>query len=247
MGVLGRMGTLIRAKMSQILDRAEDPRLTMDYSYEKQVEMLQSVKRGIVDVVTSKRRIQLQAAKLQDNVAKLDVQARQAVSAGRDDLAKLALERKQAGLVQMQGLDSQISDLEKEQEKLTTAEQRLSTKVEAFRMRKEMIKAQYSAAEAQVRIGEAVTGLSEEMADVGLSVQRAEDKTEKLRARAGAIDELVAAGTLEDVTGGSDMIDRELGRVTISENVNKELEALKRQLQGGAETKQLEEGKKEGA
>ena len=247
MGVLGRMGTLIRAKMSQILDRAEDPRLTMDYSYEKQVEMLQSVKRGIVDVVTSKRRIQLQAAKLQDNVAKLDVQARQAVSAGRDDLAKLALERKQAGLVQMQGLDSQISDLEKEQEKLTTAEQRLSTKVEAFRMRKEMIKAQYSAAEAQVRIGEAVTGLSEEMADVGLSVQRAEDKTEKLRARAGAIDELVAAGTLEDVTGGGDMIDRELGRVTISENVNKELEALKRQLQGGAETKQLEEGKKEGA
>src|SRR3972149_6002502 len=147
MGVLGRMGTLIKAKMSQILDRAEDPRLTMDYSYEKQVEMLQSVKRGIVDVVTSKRRTQLQAAKLQDNVAKLDVQARQAVSAGRDDLAKLALKRKQAGLVQMQGLDSQIFDLEKEQEKLTTAEQRLSTKVEAFRMRKEMIKAQYSAAE----------------------------------------------------------------------------------------------------
>ncbi|TAK27106.1 MAG: PspA/IM30 family protein [Chloroflexota bacterium] len=247
MGVLGRMSTLIKAKMSQILDRAEDPRLTMDYSYEKQVEMLQGVKRGIVDVVTSKRRIQLQAAKLQENVAKLDVQARQAVSAGRDDLAKLALERKQAALVQLQGLDSQISDLEKEQEKLTTAEQRLSTKIEAFRTRKETIKAQYSAAEAQVRIGEAVTGLSEEMADVGMSIQRAEDKTEKLRARAGAIDELVAAGTLEDVTGGGDAIERELGRVTISENVNKELEALKRQLQGGAEAKQLEEGKKEGA
>lgn len=248
MGVLGRMGTLIKAKMSQILDRAEDPRLTMDYSYEKQVEMLQGVKRGIVDVVTSKRRIQLQAAKLQDNVAKLDVQARQAVSAGRDDLAKLALERKQAALMQLQGLDSQISDLEREQEKLTTAEQRLSTKIEAFRTRKETIKAQYSAAEAQVRIGEAVTGLSEEMADVGMSVQRAEDKTEKLRARAGAIDELVAAGTLEDMTGvGGDAIDQELGRVTITDNVNKELEALKRQLKGGAETKQLEEGKKEGA
>ena len=243
MGVLGRMGTLIRAKMSQILDRAEDPRLTMDYSYEKQVEMLQSVKRGIVDVVTSKRRIQLQAAKLQDNVAKLDVQARQAVSAGRDDLAKVALERKQAAMMQLQGLDSQISDLEKEQEKLTTAESRLSTKIEAFRARKETIKAQYSAAEAQVRIGEAVTGLSEEMADVGMSIERAEEKTEKLRARAGAIDELVAAGTLEDMIGGGDDIDRQLGQVSVSENVNKELEALKRQLKGGTDAKQLEQGK----
>ena len=211
------------------------------------MELLQNVKRGIVDVVTSKRRIQLQAAKLQENVAKLDVQARQAVSAGRDDLAKVALERKQTSLMQLQGLDAQISDLEKEQGKLTTAEQRLSTKIEAFRARKETIKAQYTAAEAQVRIGEAVTGLSEEMADVGMSIQRAEDKTEKLRARAGAIDELVAAGTLEDfVGGGGDDIDRQLGQVSVSENVNQELEALKRQLKGGTDTRQLEQGK-EGA
>jgi len=230
---------MLRAKMSSILDRAEDPRETMEYSYEKQLELLQNVKRGIVEVVTSKRRLELQAAKLQENVAKLDAQARQALSAGREDLARMALEQKQVILSQVQGLDGQIADLEREQERLTGAERRLAAKVEAFRTRKEVIKAQYSAAQAQVKIGEAVTGLSEEMADVGLAVQRAEEKTEQLRARASAIDELVQMGTLEDMTGGTpDVIERELGKMAISQNVEQELAALKAQVA----PKQLKEG-----
>ena len=239
MGIMSRLGVILRAKMNDILGRAEDPRETMEYSYEKQLEMMQNVKRGIVEVVTSKRRLELQAAKLQENVAKLDARARQALSMGREDLTRMALEQKQVILSQVQGLDGQIADLEKEQQKLTGAETRLSAAVEAFRTRKEVIKAQYSAAQAQVKIGEAVTGLSEEMADVGLAVQRAEDKTEQLRARASAIDELVQIGTLEDVTGGTpDIIERELGKAAISENVEQELAALKAQMA----PKQLKEG-----
>jgi len=242
MGILSRMSTIVKAKMTQFLDKAEDPRETLDYSYEKQLELLQNVKRGIVDVVTAKRRLELQGAKLKENVNKLDQQARQALAAGREDLARTALERKQVALLQVQGLDSQIADLEKEQERLTMAESRLAAKVEAFRTRKETIKAQYSAAEAQVRIGEAATGISEEMADVGMAIERAEDKTEKLRARASAIDELVQAGTLEDYTGTTDVVERELAQISVSQNVNQELEAMKRQL-GTSQPKQLKEGK----
>lgn len=243
MGLLSRMGTILQAKMSQLLDRAEDPRETLDYSYEKQLELLQNVKRGIVDVVTAKRRIELQSAQLKENVDKLDSQAKQALAAGREDLARSALERKQVILQQLQGYDSQIAELEKEQEKLTGAEQRLSMKVEAFRTHKETIKAQYSAAEAEVKIGEAATGLSEEMADVGLAVQRAEDKTEKLRARASAIDELVAAGTLEDTSGTPDVVERELGKIQISQGVEDDLAKMKQQLGAPAQPKQLEGGK----
>jgi phage shock protein A len=223
--------------MSQLLDRAENPAETLDYSYERQLEMLQKVKRGIVEVVTSKRRLELQASKLREQIAKLDAQARQAVAMGRDDLATQALQRKQLAAAQLEGLDSQIADLEREQEKLTTAEQRLTLKVETFRTRKEAIKAQYAAAEAQVRIGEAVTGLSEEMADVGLAIQRAEDKTERLRARASAIDELVNTGVLEDITTG-DALGRQLQAAAAEQNVIAELAAIKRQL-AGAEPKQL--------
>ncbi|MBI3979111.1 MAG: PspA/IM30 family protein [Chloroflexi bacterium] len=237
MGLIARISMLIKSKMSLLLDRAENPAETLDYSYERQLEMLQKVKRGIVEVVTSKRRLELQANRLREQVAKLDNQARQAVAAGRDDLATVALQRKQLAVGQLEGLDTQITDLEKEQEKLTTAEQRLTMKIEAFRTRKETIKAQYAAAEAQVRIGEAVSGLSEEMADVGMSIQRAEDKTERLRARAGAIDELVETGVLEDVSG-TDSLTRQLQATAAQQNVSIELAELKRQI-SGAERKQL--------
>ncbi|MHB1416093.1 MAG: PspA/IM30 family protein [Chloroflexota bacterium] len=233
MGIISRMGTIIRAKMNDLLNRAEDPRETLEYSYERQLEMLRDVKRGVVDVVTSKRRLELQEARLQDQANKHDEQARRALAAGREDLARMALMRKQEAMQQISGLDSQISDLENEQQKLTTTEQRLSMKIESFRSRKETIKAQYSAAEAQVKIGEAVSGISEEMADVGLAVERAEEKTERLRARSLAIDELVEQGTLEDFTGSRDVVDRELGQITASQNVESELAALKQQMQGG--------------
>lgn len=242
MGVISRISALIRAKMSRLLDRAEDPRETLDYSYERQLEMLQNVKRGIVEVVTSKKRLELQAARLQENVDRLDAQARQAVAASREDLARLALQRKQLAMTQLQGLNTQIADLETEQQKLTTAEQRLTVKIETFRTRKEVIKAQYAAAEAQVRISESVTGLSEEMADVGLAVERAEEKTERLKARAGAIDELVAAGTIDDITGRGDLLDRELAQISEGQGVEAELAQLKAQLAGPQAPKQLPGG-----
>ena len=238
MGLISRMIALIKTKVSQLLDGAEDPGSALDYSYQRQLDLLKDVKRGIVEVTTSRRRLDLQAAKLRENIAKLDGQARIAIEQGREDLARLALQRKQTAQLQLTDMDNQIAALEQEQAKLQDAEMRLRTKVESFRTRKETIKAQYSAAEAQVRIGEAATGLSEEMADVGLAIERAEQKTEEMRARATAIDELIEVGTLEDHIGG-DVLDRELARLTSVSDVDRELEALKRQLAPPAAPAQL--------
>ena len=227
MGMFSRMSTIVKSKMNRLIDSAEDPRETLDYSYEKQLEMLQNVKRGVVEMVTAKRRIQQQADKVKDNITRLDDQARRAVDAGRDDLARMALQRKQSALLELEGLDEQIAGMELEQEKLTQAEQRLQSKVDAFRNKKEIIKAQYSAAQAQVRIGAALGGISEEMGDVSLAVQRAENKTDQMRAKAGAIDELVATGVLDDITGPQDDIERELAQITTSGSIEAELAALK--------------------
>ena len=240
MGMVSRMSTIVKSKMNRILDKAEDPRETLDYAYEKQMEMLRNVKRGVVEMVTTKRRLQLQAAKVQESIATLENQARQALGAGREDLARLALQRKQAALIELDGLDQQVGNLELEQEKLAIAEKRLQAKVEAFRTKKEIIKAQYSAAQAQVRIGAALSGISEEMGDVSLSIERAETKTEHLRARA-AIDELAAAGVLEDFTGREDDIGRQLAQLTAAQNVDDELGALKAGLPSG-QKKALSEG-----
>lgn len=243
MGLLSRMTTLVKVKVNKLLGAAEDPRETLDYSYERQLQMLQDVKRGIVEVATSKRRLELQRAKLEENINRLNDQARQAVSAGRDDLARTALERKSVLQQQMSDLTTQSGTLDQEQAKLEQAETRLRMKIEAFRTRKEVVKAQYSAAEAQVRIGEAVTGLSEEMADVGMALDRAQDKTEQMQARAGAIDELISAGTLEDYTGATrDAIDRELAQISVKESVDSELAALKSQVGAPEQPKPLTEG-----
>src|ERR671922_934113 len=211
-GLMSRASMVVKAKFSKLLDRAENPAETLDYSYERQLELLQNVKRGIADVVTAKKRLELQETQLQQNVVKLETQARQAVSAGREDLARQALERKSGLQQQLQGLDEQAKQLEAQQEKLIASEKTLSAKVEAFRTQKETIKAQYSAAEAQVRIGEAATGIGEQMADTGLAIQRAKDKTEQMQARASAIDELTTSGALEDFTSDQTQLDRDLAQ-----------------------------------
>ncbi|MGI8558215.1 MAG: PspA/IM30 family protein [Solirubrobacteraceae bacterium] len=236
-GLTGRMSTVVKAKVSKLLDRAEDPGETLDYNYEKQLEALQNVKKGIADIVTSKKRLQMQEATMQQQVVKLDTQARQALAAGNEDLARIALDRKTTVQTELQTLDTQIAELEAQQQKLTDSEQKLRSKIEAFRTKKEVIKAQYSAAEAQVRISEAATGVGEQMADVGLAMQRAVDKTENMKARASAVEELEAAGTFDDLTalgsGGKDDIDRQLEQLSSSTVVDDELAKMKAELGSG--------------
>jgi len=229
MGFLDRMSTVVQAKMNKIMDRIEDPRETLDLSYEKQLALLQNVKRGVAEVTTSKKRLEMQKEKLQMNLDRLDRQAREALQAGREDLARKALENKAALQAQMETLEGQIADLNEQQQKLMAAESRLATKVEAFRAKKETIKAQYSAAEAQVKVSESVTGISEEMADVGMAVQRAEEKTESMKARSAALDELLEAGTLTDYSGG-DELGAEIARAKAKSNVDDMLARMKEEM-----------------
>jgi phage shock protein A len=238
-GLTGRFSTVVKAKISKLLDRAEDPSETLEYSYQKQMELLQNVKKGLADVVTAKKRLQLQSQKLEQQVVKLDTQARQALAAGNEELARTALERKSAVQTELQGLDTQVAELEGQQQSMIDNQAKLQSKIEAFRSKKEVIKAQYSAAEAQVRIGEAATGVGEEMADVGLAMQRALDKTENMRARAQAVDELEKAGAFEDLTqlgGGEDDIDRQLKELSSGTQVDSELEQMKAELAAGGKS-----------
>jgi phage shock protein A len=239
---MNRISTVIKQKANVLVDKYEDPREALDYSYTKQIELLNKLRRDIAEVVTAKRRLEMQKAKLWDNIRTLDEQARRSLDADREDLAKLALERKNANLLQLQGLDKQISEMLTEQEKLEQTEKRLSTKVEEFKSKKEVIKAQYSAAEAQVRIKENVTGISEEMTDIGMALNKAEEKTEKMKAKSGALDEMIDSGVLTDYTVNKDSIEKELEQVTVKSSVDEELAKLKAERQ--RKKKQMEEEQK---
>jgi phage shock protein A len=177
---------------------------------------------------------------LQKEIGKRDVQARDALGKGREDLARAALQNKSQLVSQYADLETQFANLQDQEEKLTLASQRLDAKVQSFRTRKETLKATYTAAEAQTRINEAFSGISEEMGDVGLAIQRAEDKTAQMQARAGAIDELLASGALEDhVGGGQDYIQAELDKLGASSDVDSELARMKGEIAANA-PKQIE-------
>ena len=242
MSVMKRVSMIFKAKANKALDRMEDPRETLDYSYQRQLEMLTQVRRGVADVATSRKRVELQMKSLEQNQNKLEGQAKQALGAGREDLAREALSRKAALQSQLTDLENQYHSLQADEEKLTVASQRLQAKVESFRMQKETIKATYTAAEAQSRIGEAVSGISEEMGDVGMAVQRAQDKTAQMQARAGAIDELMASGALDDISGTPrDDIQAELDSMRGGQNIELELQRLKGEL-GTGSTQAIEGG-----
>jgi phage shock protein A len=222
-----RFINLIKQKVNKVLEKHEDPREALDYSAVKQTELIQRLRREIVEVVASKKRLEMQRARLLENINKLQEQAKAAVKAGRDDLATLALERKNANLAQVKDLDAQIMEIQNEQDKLENAEKRLSIKVEEFKSKKEIIKARYSSAEAEVRIKENITGISEEMSDIGVAMSRAEEKTDAMKSKAMAIDDMIDSGSLVDYTDNKDQIESELEKTEIKSKVNDDLAKLK--------------------
>src|SRR5215813_10628304 len=236
MGLISRFTTYMKSVFSSTLDKAEDPGQTLDYSYQQQLEQLTNLRRAIADIVTNEKRLEMQQNQAQTQIAKYEDQARQALAANREDLARMALERRQNLETQLTGFQQQIEQLKAQQDKFAQMEQRLTARVEAFRTQKEMVKAQYNAAEAQVKISEAATGVSEEMSDVNMAVQRAQDKVLTMQARAQAMDQLIDQGTLQETAtlgSGGDTLDKQLAQISNQSQVDAQLAAMKQQLQLG--------------
>lgn len=232
MSITDRIATLFKAKTHATLDRIEDPRELLDYSYDKQVEMLQAVKRALVDVATGRAGIERRAAGLRRSADRLSQQAEQAMSAGDEDLARQALTRRTAVLAHAGELQERQDELSEEERKLADATKRLQAKVETFGTRKEAVKAQYTAAAAETYINETFTGVSEDMSDAGLAALHAQDKTARLQARVSALDDLLASGALADATqpAGDEEIQARLREVTTAAAVDEELAELKERL-----------------
>jgi phage shock protein A len=248
-GFFQRIADIFRSKANKALDRVEDPRDTLDLSYEKQLEQLQKVRRGVADVATARKRIELQAQALQKQGDKLQQQAKAALGQGNEDLAREALSRRAALGEQLGDLKSQHDQVIDQEQKLVATSQELQTRVERFRTQKETLKASYTAAEAQTKVGEAVSGISDSTRSAGATMQRAQDKIASMNARAGALDELLASGALDDLTQPVDDIQKELDKVSSSSQVDNELAALKAELGtgGGGDTAALSTGEEEDA
>src|SRR6202050_3344140 len=232
-GTFSRIRDIFRSKANKALDKMEDPRDTLDLSYEKQVEELTRGRQGVADGATARKRIELQAQGLQKQADKLQQQAKAALEQGNEDLAREALSRRAALGEQLTELKTQHDQITDQEQKLVATSQELQARVERFRTQKETLKASYTAAEAQTKVGEAVSGISDSTRSAGATMQRAQDKIQSMQARAGAIDELLASGALDDLTQPVDDIQKELDKVSKTSQVDNELAALKAELGAG--------------
>ena len=235
MGLLGRLSYVVRATINALLNRASDPSAELDYSYEQLRDELQNVTRGIADVTTQKKLLEIHQRRLRENVEKHDAQARSALQQDREDLARRALAKKQANVTQITELTSQINSLQETQDSLVGKRAELASQIEQFRTRKESMKARYQAAEASSRVSEAFTGVGDTMGDVQRSLERATERTEQMEARAAALEELEASGALESVLEDGDSIDAELDRLSNERAVDYELERLQAEVESGEE------------
>lgn len=238
MGLLARFTTVLKAKTNKVLDKVEDPRETLDLSYEQQLDNLTKMRRAVADVATSRKRIEIQLDQIKAQATKLSEQAKAALGQNNEELAREALTRREALTAQINDLEAQHAQVAEQEEKLGDAMQKLQTQVEAFRTKKETLKATYTAAEAQSEMNEAAAGISGSMADAGAALQRAQDKVAEMQARSGALDELIASGTLTDLTSPRDDIQAQLDAATAGQSVDAQLAALKAEInaEGGPQS-----------
>ena len=234
MSLFQRAHDIVAAKTNKALDAAEKPDEMLDLSYDQMLEQITRIRRALVDIAASRKQIELQETQLQHSVDHLQDQAKAALAQGREDLAREALSRKAAAQAQIDGMEPQHQQLTEEEQKLETALAELQQKVNTFRTQKEVLKAQYTAASAMSSVDESVAGISTSVSDSGAALARAQDKIDTMQARAGALDELLQSGVLEDVGGGGDDIQKELDEVTSASDVDRELAALKAELGPGS-------------
>jgi phage shock protein A len=242
MSLFQRAHEIVQAKANKALDAAEKPDEMLDLSYEQMLDQLTQVRRGLVDVAAARKQIELQEQQLQHSVDHLQDQAKAALAQGREDLAREALSRKAAAQAQIDAMESQHQQLTEQEQKLEQTLAALQKRVNDFRTQKEVLKAQYTAAAASASVNEDVAGISGTLGDSGEALQRAQDKIATMQARAGALDELLQSGVLEDVGGSTDDIQQELDEAGTSADVDRELAAMKAEIGPGSAPQELTSG-----
>ena len=231
MGLWSRARLLFRARANRAMDAMESPADALELAYEKQLEALQRVRRGVADVVTAQKQLEIQARQMEANRRRLEELARRALEQDREELAASALTQSELLEGQLEGLRQQVGALTHQRENLEVAGQRLQARVHAMRTQKETLKAQYSAAQATVHAGETAAGISKEMDDLQLLLERARDKMLRTHARAEAVNELMDSGVLGRLgAGGIEAIEAQVRATAVEQSVDQRLAAMKQEL-----------------
>ena len=222
--LIRQFSSFLKTGLEALLEPAEDPRKTFASPQQRQADLLARVREALERNAALHGRLDKRISQLQAKTPQLEELARQAVAAGRDDMARLALQQRQLAVIELKALESNRGEVQLEEQRIAIIEQRLTAQIEAMRVRQEMTAVRYTAAESQVMVSEAVNGVSQELSDLGQSIEQTEQKAEHMQARAFAIEQLVDLDAL-DLSG--DPLGQQLLQVELEKAVEIQLSALK--------------------
>jgi phage shock protein A len=230
MSITTRIRDLFRIKTNRALDRIDDPRESLDDSYDRQVDMLAQLRRGLAEVATARKRIELQGQEIGARYERLGNQAQEAMDQGREDLARIALERRGGLEQEIASLRTQFDALRQQEERLQENERRMTARIAAFRTQKETLKASYTASAAQVKANESVAGITADFSGVGRAIDQAKDKVQQMQARAAATDDLIARGVVQDQTAAPDEdLEHQIAAGRSAADIERQLAAMREQ------------------
>jgi phage shock protein A len=228
MSIFTRVKGVFESRANQIVDAFDDPKASLDYSLERLEDNRTQIGRSLVEVGAAKNRLELQRSQIGAAIDKYQEQAQSAVKANREDLARIALERKQDALARQAELEKNIASLNTQEDNLKQSELSLTNKITLFNAKKEEIKAIYDSSRAQLKMRESISGISVDLADVGNTIQRAEARIREMQSRSDAIEKLIAEGVFSDaLEPGVDDVDRELSKLDRKQAIDDELARLK--------------------
>jgi len=187
MALLERVGTLLRANINDLIEKAEDPeKLAKQLVLDMENQLLQ-VKTQVAIAIADQHQLNKKRAEQEELEASWSRKAELSVSKGQDELARAALERSLSHRKMATGFAQQQSDQAAEAETLRAAYGRLERKLAETRTRVDLLTAQHRRNLAAKRTGIALASGSDPAARLGrLSAAVAESSTGAGVARAMA-------------------------------------------------------------
>lgn len=229
MSVFRRFSQVFQQRANAAVDKLEDPSQAIDLSYQQLLEQQQKLRVALVEATTGQKRLENQATELDSRVTKLNEAAKQAMQAGKEDLATQALTQAEVVTQQRSELDPQIQTVRTQVGKLQQATQKYAAKVQAFGSQRESLKASYEASKATSSAGDTLAGIGEHTSDAAMMMQRAQDKIARTQAHADAVDSLLDSGSLDTplISGGGSAMEDQITATVVETNVQAKLAAMK--------------------
>ncbi len=218
MGIFSRISDIFKSNVNDALDKAEDPEKMLKQMVLEMEESVNKATLAVANAIANEKSLARKLDQQRTIAADWHEKAKQALQAGREDLAKAALEKK--AVAERNAADLAPVHAQAAQTSVTLRQQldALKNKLDEARSRQSTLIARSQAAKAQKQIAQTFSGVG---SDAFSKFDKFEGKIEKLESEAEAFEQLAGENT---------NLEQEFKKLSSSASVESELLAMKKQM-----------------